>query len=535
MKRQEELWAEEFSELFPKAKALDADALAVLRNYYAPVTMEIGRSFQPDETKLETAYKKSFAKAIRESDDAVSEPDFRQLLYTTMKSGFAEEKTAAVTQMKAVSPDIGVHRINTGNTPEDRTHDSGKVADANNRSRTFAIIGGICLIMIALVLLNVYKSKNRLSEIESDPKDKKAFLTEVFDKSAMIESDREKLAFLQKAYSILPYYRIKSAIDNLESAQFHEKKKVIYNEADEIDYWVESEFDESGNLTKETYFNANGEQTSLITYTYDDKNRLIEQRGHGEYPSVYQYEYNENKRIEKYSEGDSDTFTVSSETTYDSLGRVTKRISYPSYEGDSTYEQEYEYDGHSVIKDFYYCDGILTDGYEVQKSSDSTLKAVFYVNDGQLGFTINKEDDAGNIILRTFYRDDDSEGRIIGRAEFDSDGRPLTLEFRYRIAGTTDYGSWEMEQNTYDDRGLLIRKNGYIREEGEQYRLTYSEEYTYDEEERLLQKIRSSRSDRTTETYEYNDTGYHLTHKTVYGDNKETYRWESDYIYIPYQ
>lgn len=481
MKSQEELWAEEFSELFPKARALDADALAVLRNYYAPVTMEIGRSFQPDETKLEIAYKKSFAKAIRESNDAVSETDFRQQLYTTMKSESIEEKPAAVTQMEAVSPDIGVHRINTGNTPEERTHDSRKVADANYRSRTFAIIGGICLIMIALVLLNVYKSKNRLSEIESDPKDKKAFLTEVFDKSAMIESDREKLAFLQKAYSILPYYRIKSAIDNLESAQFHEKKKVIYNEADEIDYWVESEFDESGNLTKETYFNANGEQTSLITYTYDDKNRLIEQRGHGENPPIYQYEYKQDKCIEKYFPGDPDTFTVLSETTYDSQGRETKQIFYPTYEGDSTYEREYEYDGHSVIKDFYYCDGILVDGYEGQRSSDSTLKVVIYENGEQLGFTINEKDDAGNIILQTFYRDDNSEGLIVGKWEYDSDGRLLTSEIRYRIAGTADYGSWEMEQNTYDDRGLLIRKNGYIREEGEQYQLTYSEEYAYDE------------------------------------------------------
>lgn len=528
MKSQEELWAEEFSELFPKARALDADALAVLRNYYAPVTMEIGRSFQPDETKLETAYKKSFAKAIRESNDAISEADFRQLLYTTMKSESAEEKTADVTQMKAVSPDVGY-------SSEEHTHDSGQGVDAGNRSRTIAIIGGICLIMIALVLFNVYMSKSRRSEIESDPKDKKAFLTEVFDKATAIESDREKLAFLQKAYSILPYYSIKSEIDNLESEQFHETKDVFYNEAGEIDYWMESEYDESGNCTKSAYFNSNGEQTTLTTYTYDNKNRLIERREHGEYPSVYQYEYDRNKRIEKYSEGNSDTFTVLSEKTYDSLGRVTRQIRYPTNEDNNRYEQECEYDGHSTTKNFFYYNGMLTDGYEVQRTSDSTLKAVTYENGGKkLGFTINEEDDAGNIILRTFYRDEDSEGIIVEKAEYDSEGKPLILEYREREYGSADYGTWIMEQNTYDDRGLLIRKNGYAKE-NEQYQLTYSEEYTYDEEERLLQKIRSSRSDRATDTYEYNDTGYHLTHETVYGDDKDTYRWESDYIYIPYQ
>ncbi len=535
MRSQEELWAEEFSELFPKAKELDAKALAVLRDYYGPAVIEIGRSFQPDEDELELAFKKAFAKTVRESDRSISESSFKQLLFSNMRAGFGAETTFYETQRTRSSANERGDRTGSEKTIEKSAHDSDSRESGGNKSKSFAIICGICLLMGALVLLNYFKSNNASKfEFESDPKNRREFLDEVYEKEWKIESKKERLALFRAAYSLLPNYRIKQSIDSLEAEQFHQKKQIYYDDNDDISYWNESEYDEYGHCTETVYFFDNGKVTDTTTYKYDDKHRLIEIYDQGEVPYVRKYEYDQNRRIETYAEGDLDNLIVCSEDIYDSQGRVIKSIVYPENEEGSTYESEYAYDNNSLVKEFNYYNGIFYEGTEYIKESEFRGTTVIYGDGGKkLGFTTYEKDDLGNNVLGTFYKDETSEGTTVYKAEYDSDGRPLITEYRLRTAGTVDFGSWEKDQNIYDDRGLLIRKEAYLKENG-QYQLTYSEEYTYDEEERCVKKVYSNGSYRSTTEYEYNDTGYHLAYHSTYGDG-EGYRWEADYIFIPYK
>jgi len=181
----------------------------------------------------------------------------------------------------------------------------------------------------------------------------------------------------------------------------------------------EYEYDENGKLIKETYYDSEGNVSSVSEYTYDSNGRIIKLISHNESDEItmnYAFEYDESGNLTKFMDGFNVTvYTYSSENvlfestdsngetgelynkaTYDANGnaieyisyesdgsvRVTEKYTYDSF-GKATEHTVYDSEGNIEQKEIFKYDknGNLTEESDTRYSNDKeTTVTTLYSN-----------------------------------------------------------------------------------------------------------------------------------------------------------
>jgi hypothetical protein len=248
------------------------------------------------------------------------------------------------------------------------------------------------------------------------------------------------------------------------------------------------EFDKNGNLLKDVLYKPNGEIESAQGFTYDDKNRLVEEIHYyegGETGEQIRFKLDkEGKREEietTYADGskslkkivrfenmisvksfDEDGDFESEELVkYNSNGDVIEELAYDD-ERNIVTKHQYEYDGKNRLK-------ARTD-YEGEKEFIVRIELAYDYQDQVISEThLNRK---GELMRKVSYEYDEKGNQValqnnhlVTRTTFDEEGKPVRQEIVNNASGFvenfTDY--------TYDDNGMLIEQRSFAI--GEQYEL----------------------------------------------------------------
>lgn len=285
------------------------------------------------------------------------------------------------------------------------------------------------------------------------------------------------------------------------------RSKLVYYEADGYKYVTF--YDESGYVTKEIYYDNDGEIDYECTheYTFDDKDNMLSKKEYTDGKLIREYEYSyktsnpsetfqskrtdyyddSTKRVEIYNENRE---TVSA-TEYDAEGNVTY---------SSTFEYEYD-DNGELLKRYEYENGKLTDINEYAYYPDDPGRTYFnkhiiYYEDAS--YRIIVYNTRGSIISDTHYFADSTKHETL----YDGDGNTLS-ETYYDVDG---YISEERTyEYTFDDKGNVVLEKEY--KNGKLYSQT---EYSYktDDPEDIY---------RSQRTYYYDDLSKEIVKYDEYG------------------
>ena len=113
----------------------------------------------------------------------------------------------------------------------------------------------------------------------------------------------------------------------------------------EDESYSEYEYDDAGNKIKAFIFNKSGNLIERNTYTYDDKNKMINllEEGVGKY-SNYAFEYDEDGNAVKQVETDEEGDEVSAITNIYEDGNIIEVQSFGrEYHHNMMYKYEYEF------------------------------------------------------------------------------------------------------------------------------------------------------------------------------------------------
>ncbi len=250
-----------------------------------------------------------------------------------------------------------------------------------------------------------------------------------------------------------------------EALEADEPERLVRPDDLEFDYWLEWEYDGSGNQTKAMEYESDGNIAAWAEYGYDEagnRTKEIIYKSDGGIEGWGDYEYdksgNQTKYVAYYSNGSS---AGRMEWEYDKAGNQTKCISYGS-DGNIDQWEEYEYNkSGNQTKCAYYDSGGNIDEweeYEYNKSGSPTI-CVHYDSNGDIierkEYEYNK---SGNLTKCVHY--DSVEGvtdRWHEEWEYDQSGNP-TKYVKYNSDG--DIKQWV--EYEYDESYNRVKEISYV-------------------------------------------------------------------------
>jgi YD repeat-containing protein len=181
--------------------------------------------------------------------------------------------------------------------------------------------------------------------------------------------------------------KVKSVVTSYYEAE--EKFRDI--EKGELEYSIEQEFNDDGNIVEGNSYNKEGELTSKSKFKYDDDGNLIEE-------TIYD------------KEGE---LTYKWEYEYDDDGNLIESNRY-NKEGELNFKLKFKYDDGNLIEEKQYNEeGELTDKWEFKYDDDGNqikVKHTDYSSDTKETTTstykYEEYDKKGNWTKRVLYRDD---------------------------------------------------------------------------------------------------------------------------------
>jgi hypothetical protein len=186
-------------------------------------------------------------------------------------------------------------------------------------------------------------------------------------------------------------------------------------------------------LSKQTYYDENGDVEFYEEYEYDDNGNNIS--------------------VKWYSDGMMSSFDT---YEYDSNGNMIKLI-YTYENEESVFLYEYDSNGTETRSTRYSGDIILEDNY--YDSYGNIIDDFIYDDDGTLDYemiTDNEYDANGNLLKAKSYFSDDSESIIeLMEYEYDDNGNCVVEIFRLGDESSTPYSTTE---NEYDLNGNMIKR-----------------------------------------------------------------------------
>ena len=202
-----------------------------------------------------------------------------------------------------------------------------------------------------------------------------------------------------------------------------------YTRGDRLENY--KEFDEDGNLARETIYSYTGDVDQVNEYNSDGLIVYKESFSYSHY--IVRYEYDENgtlvkKYEEDYDDDDNIEFTYVFE--YDSDGNYTRRI-VTDAEGNTTVDM--------------YNDEVVTDG--------NKRTILEYGADGEVRYRTEEEyDDKGNLLSKVTYvaYDDD---RLLSREELTYDDENRVIGRIYESLDLTEY------KYEYADEGYMCKES----------------------------------------------------------------------------
>lgn len=153
--------------------------------------------------------------------------------------------------------------------------------------------------------------------------------------------------------------------------------------------WI---YDEDGKLVKKEYRSSDNKLESLITYFYDDQNRISKEvfkSNSGETEYLYSYDDKGNLARITWSEYDYIAYT------YDDAGNLIREEKHRSYDDPSIMTYTYDAQGKLVsgVYKYYYYPGTVEDQYEYtcdDKGRVLSWKITFGDKKNQAGETVSK-------------------------------------------------------------------------------------------------------------------------------------------------
>ena len=228
-------------------------------------------------------------------------------------------------------------------------------------------------------------------------------------------------------------------------------KSVCYSEGEELPSLTEYEYNNQGNMIKETFYWGNGSVGYI--YMYDSYGNLI--------------------RESSYSDG-SIYFDLEYKNEYDDKGLMVKSTEYVVNDGSLRHTTEYEYDAEgNLIKDVeYFADGNEGSVTEYDDKGNmirwiSRIQNIYNEIVSHTGSAEYEYDSHGNIIKETRCIDEDTFITVI---EYDYDGDCIMKETGYEEDGSVSFAV----EYEYDSHNNLIKKMAYTEDFG-----SYTEEYEY--------------------------------------------------------
>ncbi len=178
----------------------------------------------------------------------------------------------------------------------------------------------------------------------------------------------------------------------------NQTKGVAYDNDGIVYCWSEYEYDKSGNITKGTEYDPDGSVRGWIECEYDKSGNLTKETGYDPDGSVggwVEYEYDKSGNITKGTKYDPDG-ELWEELEYDKSGNVTKAVSYDSRgEISDLREYKYEYDksGNMTKVAAYDSGGSVWDWVEYEYDESYNLtKEIHYQPAGPKMVQIDPED-----------------------------------------------------------------------------------------------------------------------------------------------
>ncbi|MBR4413472.1 MAG: hypothetical protein IKS60_07640 [Lachnospiraceae bacterium] len=282
-----------------------------------------------------------------------------------------------------------------------------------------------------------------------------------------------------------------TACSGAESKQLYAGYCEFYDDGglmafDECSY----EFNKDGNPVKECEY-INGRLVSTKKYKYDSSGTYTESEYDSRGELEISREYNENSVLikETYYDNDEEVEKISE---YNDEGLIIREESFDWWH----YIVEYEYDGSGNLLKEKETD--FDDNDEVEKYYESIY------------------DSEGDVILRTVTTPDGSsvvDTRL--EKETNEEGSKITVK-NYGLDDELKY----LTEKEYDENGNLLKEVTYVVRDDE---VLISNEYAYDEEDRVIDYIQESSLGRTETKYEYSEEGYMckesiITERMVYAE-----------------
>ncbi len=316
--------------------------------------------------------------------------------------------------------------------------------------------------------------------------------------------------------------------------------------------------------------------TTVIEYTYDDNQQLIEEKRDTTYSnpsktitSYKKYSYNGNGdvvRTESYVDGEEyKTGKNIQETFYDKQGRVVKTVTYNMLESSSKYYTESEYDEDGKVVADYDSTGENKTKYSY---TNDVINEKEYANGSKFAYGRDLDDTVTSISQSTEVGEENATNQILKNGlviEVNSGNNKIQYGYDYKrrlktvtYNGKADYVKYAYTENAnYDEivttnannETLTVRKDkrGKVLSSiyGNGMKLLYAYDdkdklttvtekdgetvvrnvsYTYDSLDKILTY---SETDGITETYTYNNFGQVLTLTQSTGMNYE-YSYSED-------
>lgn len=139
-------------------------------------------------------------------------------------------------------------------------------------------------------------------------------------------------------------------------------KMTVYGPRNELLYWHEYAYNQAGDVSRVTSYNADGNQTGYVDLHYDEEGRVLENYSweNPTYVWVNDTAINQNESVGMvYLRSCGSTDEYEDECIYDSTGKIVKTIAFNKKGNVSTiYEHEYNEFGKESAVTAYYLDGV---------------------------------------------------------------------------------------------------------------------------------------------------------------------------------
>ncbi len=254
--------------------------------------------------------------------------------------------------------------------------------------------------------------------------------------------------------------------NSVEPLEADKSERLVRPDSLELDYWIEWEYDGSGNQTKGVSYDKNGTVYIWDEYEYNKSGNVTKKTRYGSQGSVWgwiEYEYDKSGNMTKEVEYDSDgSVSWRGEYEYDKSGNQTKAMGYDP-DGSVIAWGEYEYDksGNMTKETGYDSDGSVSwlGEYEYDKSGNQT-KATEYDPDGSvIAWGEYEYDKSGNMTKGAEY---DSGGSVTAWVEYEYDeSHNLTKEIHYTRGELTAIGIPEKVEAEAQGAGSQGTEAGY--------------------------------------------------------------------------